>query len=84
MIQRPCRCLLSEMPDEAALTEIVRERIAELPEEERAEEPERKRRLSLCRECVSLNRGTCILCGCYVEIRAVKKRMGCPNVPPRW
>ena len=84
MTKPPCRCLLSAMPDEAALSALVRERIAEIPEEERAGEAEYAGRLGACRECRWLNRGTCAQCGCYVEIRAARSGMGCPDVPPRW
>ena len=81
---RPCRCLVGEMPDEAELAKIIRERIDGIPEEERTPEREYAFRLSACRECGSLNRGTCAKCGCYVEIRAARKWQCCPEVPPRW
>lgn len=81
---RPCRCLIGEMPDEAELAEIIRERIETIPEEERTPEKEYAFRLSRCRECESLQRGTCGKCGCYVEIRAARKWQGCPEVPARW
>ena len=49
MTGKPCiRCLLAEIPDEAALAEAIRERISGLPEEDRAPETERRRRLSAC------------------------------------
>ena len=83
--RRPCvRCLIAELPDEAALAEILRERIAQLPPEERVPEEERQRRLDCCRACRHLNHGTCALCGCYVEIRAARARMGCAAVPEKW
>ncbi len=83
--RKPCiRCLLSELPDERALSEIIRERIAQMPESERATEAERQRRLSRCRACGKLNRGTCAACGCYVELRAARRRMSCPDVPDHW
>lgn len=81
---RPCRCLIGEMPDEAELAEIIRERIETIPEEERTPEKEYAFRLSRCRECESLQRGTCGKCGCYVEIRAARKWQGCPDVPAQW
>ncbi len=84
MTRKPCRCLLADMPEESALAEIVRERIAGIPAEERTGGEEYARRLALCRACPALNRGTCAECGCYAEIRAARKRMGCPKVPPAW
>ena len=83
--KRPClRCLIAEMPDATALAEIIAQRIEQLPPEERTEEAERQRRLAQCRRCPHLRMGTCGLCGCYVEIRAAKTRLGCPDVPARW
>ena len=83
--RRPClRCLIADLPDEKALAEIIRERIGQLPSEERVSEENRQRRLNQCRRCRHLNHGTCALCGCYVEIRAARQSMGCPDVPGKW
>ena len=83
--RKPCRrCLLADMPDEAALAKNMQELIALLPEEKRADEPVRLHRLEQCKTCDHLNRGTCALCGCFVELRTAKKAMGCPAIPPRW
>ena len=30
----------------------------------------RESRLSVCQDCEKLNAGTCMACGCYVELRA--------------
>ena len=83
--KKPCRkCLLSQMPEEGELQKLIAERIALLPEDERAEEAVEKERLSVCQGCDKLVSGTCGLCGCYVELRAAKKRMACPHVPNKW
>ena len=82
---RPCvRCLIDGLPGEEALAEALRERIAQIAPEEKVTEAEYRRRLDACLSCGSLNHGTCALCGCYAEIRAARRRMGCPRVPPRW
>ena len=83
-MKRPCRCLVSEMPDEAELAEAIRERIAAMDDEERTPDEEYAVRLSRCRACAFLQRGTCVQCGCYAELRAAKRRMGCPAVPAKW
>ena len=80
----PCRCLIAEMPDQAELARIIRERIETLPEEERTPEAEYAFRLSRCRECGHLVNGTCDQCGCYAEIRAARKWQKCPDTPARW
>ena len=83
--QRLCRkCLLRDLPDEAGLAETIRELIALLPEEQRADAETVRGRLDACRVCDALHRGTCGLCGCYVELRAAKNWTHCPRVPARW
>ena len=78
------RCLLEDMPSQAELARSVQELVDMLPEDQRAPEPERLRRLSHCRSCDHLMDGMCALCGCYVELRAAKQRMICPDLPNRW
>ena len=78
------RCLLEDMPYQAALAASIRELIALLPEDKRTPREETSRRLAICRDCDQLRSGMCALCGCYVELRAAKARMGCPALPPRW
>jgi len=76
--------LLEETQGGQSLYNLIRQRIALLPEEERASGAEYERRLKLCRECDQLNRGTCAQCGCYVEIRAAKRALHCPHSNPKW
>ena len=85
METRVCRhCLLADMEDERALRDSITERIRLLPGDERAEDAEYTRRLTLCRACDQLNAGTCAQCGCYVELRAARRGMHCPHVCPKW
>ena len=86
MLSRPfCRrCLLEDMPSQAELARSIRELVNLLPEDNRAPEEERLRRLARCRSCDHLIDGMCALCGCYVELRTAKRRMICPDVPGRW
>ena len=72
------------MPEEAALAASVRELVALLPEHIRAAEKVMQSRLDVCRQCDHLYGGMCELCGCYVQLRAAKARMVCPDVPGRW
>lgn len=78
------RCLLADLPDQAALARSVQELVDLLPEALRADENTRQTRLAACRACDHLIDGMCALCGCYVELRAAKRGMGCPDVPGRW
>ena len=41
-------------------------------------------RLACCRDCEALQNGTCMQCGCYVEMRAARSDMHCPLTEPRW
>lgn len=78
------RCLLEDMPSEREIAQVIREQIELMAPQLRADASERTRRLSICRECDHLISGMCGLCGCYVELRTAKRRMRCPDVPPRW
>lgn len=50
-----------------------------IPLRDRAEQAEQKRRIALCEDCEFLNAATCRACGCYVELRAIKKATHCPK-----
>ena len=78
------RCLLEDMPGEAELAKSIRELIDLLPEDKRTAAEVNAQRLTICRECDHLQNGMCVLCGCYVELRAAKRHMRCPDVPSRW
>lgn len=81
---RVCRrCLLLDMK-EAAEYKSVYDYISRLPREQMAPQPEYERRLAICRECDRLNSGVCASCGCFVEVRAIKKDMYCPNENHYW
>ena len=71
------------MPDEAALARSIRELIDLLPEEKRASAEVTAQRLAVCRACDQLQNGMCVLCGCYVELRAAKRMMKCPCIPEK-
>ena len=73
MTEKVCRrCLLSEM-DKASFDEIVSKGLASLKEADRCLEKVYNDRLQICRNCDNLVSGTCLLCGCYVEIRGALK-----------
>ena len=81
--RKQCRCLLREA-GEAEMAAAIAEYVAGLDEAVRTDEADYRARLAVCEDCEQLLSGTCRLCGCYVETRAAKKRLGCPMVPPRW
>lgn len=83
-MRKPCvKCLLSEISPDTVYKEI-REYIDSLDATEKADEADYKRRLDICRECDSMREGICALCGCFVEVRAIKKKNKCPFIPKKW
>lgn len=78
------KCLLVELTDEKALYGIIRDRISLMDQDKRTSEEEYSRRLAICAACDHLTRGTCVQCGCYVELRAARRHMNCPCIPAKW
>ena len=56
---------------------VVRYR-ASLPGKKRTPDEIYTIRLQACKNCDQLNAGTCMQCGCYVEMRAARVDMHCP------
>ena len=54
------------------------------PRRVRTPDAEYAARLEHCRACPSLNAGTCMQCGCYVEMRAARTDMHCPLDKAPW
>ena len=76
--KRVCvRCLLRDMVD-ADMAMIEKYKSA-LKEADMVSDEEYERPLDICGECDRLNAGTCMSCGCYVEIRAAAKISKCPT-----
>lgn len=61
-----CRLCETVFPTPAELEAYLTAYVADMPPEERAEETEMARRLTICRACPNLRVATCGLCGCYV------------------
>lgn len=77
------RCLIRDFSEADELRSIER-LIESVPAEERTSEKIYNARLEACRQCDHLVRGTCMKCGCYVEVRAAGRNGGCPDTPDRW
>ena len=67
------RCLLREMANEDMYHRIQRT-IDAIPPKLRCSKVEYDARLALCKECEKLIGGMCRVCGCFVEVRAAKKK----------
>lgn len=71
------KCLLREMA-EADYGMIEKYKNA-IKQEDAAGGECYEERLSICKSCELLNAGTCLACGCYVELRAAMKDSRCPH-----
>ena len=71
------RCLLKDFSKEQ-YEAIVINGLASLPKEDLVDNAESNRRLDVCKDCGKLNQGTCLACGCFIEIRASLKKGTCP------
>ena len=69
---------------EKELLEKIEQYKNSIPYEEQAEEETYQHRLAECRQCRWLNQGVCGKCGCFVEVRALRKQSICPHEDPRW
>ena len=73
-----CRkCLLRDaFPED--YEKYVGSLLIKIPSGARAPEEIYQQRLSICRACDQLNNGTCMGCGCLVELKAAYKNEKCP------
>ena len=79
-----CRLCETVFPTPAQLKAYLDAYVADLPDQERADDAVMAQRLAQCRSCPHLRVATCALCGCYVQARCAKIRLRCPATPPRW
>ena len=77
-LRRCRRCLLREMQDENDYYRSVLHYRAALPPKVRTPDEVYEQRLTACKACTELQNGTCMQCGCYVEMRAARIDMHCP------
>jgi len=75
------RCLLKDI---AEYYKSVYEYIDSIPAHEKAPEEEYKRRLDICLDCEHTSNAMCGLCGCFIEVRAVKKNSYCAKSDSIW
>ncbi len=77
------KCLIRDI-DEGALFQSIKEYIDSLDKIIKTPDEEYEQRLRECKACDRLVKGTCTVCGCYVEMRAAAKKNSCPAVHPKW
>ncbi len=71
------KCLLREAFP-ADYEKYVAGLLTRIPPGEKAPEPLYAQRLETCRSCGQLSSGTCMGCGCLVELKAAYKKEKCP------
>ncbi|MCX7711710.1 MAG: DUF6171 family protein [Clostridia bacterium] len=60
--------------------EKMEEFLLTIPEEEKVSQPVYNMRMSECRQCSGLYYDTtCKYCGCFVQMRAMRKNKDCPH-----
>ena len=74
-----CKKCFEFEDDEIELKESIRRYIQNIPQEERVKDTVYEKRLQICENCSNMVNGMCRYCGCFVVIRAVKKKLLCPN-----
>jgi len=80
-----CRKCLERPVDQRELMEYLDRYVSELPDGIRVPPEIYAYRLKICAYCPRLTAHMCMLCGCYVQARAAKKNMRCPEAgAPRW
>ena len=73
------RCLLRDMIEAGDSMEMIEKYRAAIKAADRVTEEVYESRLAVCQDCEKLNVGTCMACGCYVELRAVAAVSRCPK-----
>ena len=77
---RICRkCLVREATGQADVYRTIKEYIDNLDSNIKADDLLYESRLGICKECEMLLTGMCRSCGCYVEMRAIVEKNGCPR-----
>lgn len=80
-----CRqCLLRDMLDPKAYERTVERVRRAMDARLRTPDAQYEERLHACSACDQLQNGTCMRCGCLVEMRAMRRDMHCPPPRSRW
>ena len=70
------KCLIGQQAEDY-LAMIAKSKAAVSPKDRTADEVY-DRRIGTCEGCSYLSGPTCLACGCYVELRAIRKSSRCP------
>ena len=76
-MSRICKkCLIGQQAED--YLKLIAHNKAATPLKCRAAEDVYDRRITICEACEKLSGPTCLACGCFVELRAIRKESRCP------
>lgn len=76
-MSRICKkCLIGQQAQDYIA--LIEKNKAATPVQYRTPEDVYDRRIVICENCEKLSGPTCMACGCYVELRAIRKDSKCP------
>lgn len=76
-MSRICKkCLIGQQAED--YLKLIEKNKAATPEKYRASEAVYDHRIAQCEACQYLNGATCMACGCFVELRAIRRDSKCP------
>lgn len=70
------KCLIGQNAED--YLQLIEKNRAAVPQRDRTDDATYRRRIALCEACSHLQGPTCIACGCYVELRAIRRNIHCP------
>lgn len=70
------KCLIGQQAED--YLRLIEKNKAATPAKYRASDGLYASRIGICEECGHLQGPTCMACGCYVELRAIRKEAACP------
>ena len=76
-MSRICKkCLIGQQAED--YLKLIAHNKAATPLKYRAAEDVYDQRITICEACEKLSGPTCLACGCFVELRAIRKESRCP------
>ena len=70
------KCLIGQQAED--YLQLIEKNKVATPAKYRASEAVYDHRIETCENCEKLNGPTCMACGCYVELRAIRRDSKCP------
>ncbi len=71
------KCFIGQQAED--YIKLIEKNKAAMPRSSRADDIVIEKRITVCENCEYLVGATCSACGCYVELRALRKSSKCPN-----